>query len=451
MIAGRYYIQTFGCQMNVADSERISDLLEASGYTPAEQLEDADLVLLNTCSVRDKPEHKVMSQLGRLRLLKQTNPELIIGVCGCMAQRDGLGLLKRAPFVDLVVGTANIHRIPDLVNELGGLSRRQIAALDEAPRGAIENEAFSALHPSGEGRLCAFVPIILGCDNFCTYCVVPYTRGRERSRPLDEVLLEAHTLVSSGTREITLLGQNVNAYHASETRADETPRVDFADLLTALNGVEGLDRIRFTTSHPRDLSPKIIDAIAALKKVCEWVHLPVQAGDNEILRRMHRGYTAEEYRDLVGRIRRAIPGVSLTTDVMVGFPGETDEQFQNTYRFFEQMRFDGAFTFAFSARPGTKASEMPDQLQRSVKQARLMKLIELQTQLDVEINQSLVGRVEEVLVEGESEKGPDMYAGRTRTNKMVNFPGSPDLIGQLVQVRLEEAYLWGFTGTISAQ
>lgn len=389
-----------------------------------------------------------MSQLGRLRVLKQTNPDLVIGVCGCMAQRDGANLLRRAPFVDLVVGTANIHRIPDLVDTVLGEQRRQIAALEEAPRGAVDDEAYSALHPSGEGKLCAFVPIILGCDNFCTYCVVPYARGRERSRPLDEIVLEARTLVSSGTLEITLLGQNVNAYHGLESRSEGASWVDFADLLAALNEVRGLERIRFTTSHPRDFSPKIIEAIARLDKVCEWIHLPVQAGDDEILQRMHRGYTADAYRSLVRRIRETIPGVSITTDVMVGFPGETDQQFENTYRLFEELRFDGAFTFAFSPRPGTKASEMPDQIPQPVKQARLERLIEMQNRIDVEVNRRLVGRIEEVLVEGESEKNPDFYAGRTRSNKMVNFPGRADLIGKLVPVCLEEAHLWGFTGKL---
>lgn len=442
----QYYIHTFGCQMNVADSQRIGDLLESNGYTVAKELDNADLILVNTCSVRDKAEHKVFSLLGRIHRLKLQNPELIVGVCGCMAQRLGEDLLKKAPFVDLVVGTANIHKIPQLVDELRTKHLRHLSALAEAPHGAISDEAYSATHPNGEGRLCAFVPIILGCDNFCSYCVVPYTRGRERSRPLDEVVLEVKNLVATGTREVTLLGQNVNSYSGLRTRSDEKSHADFADLLAALNEVEGLYRIRFATSNPRNFSQKIINAIADLDKVCEWIHLPVQAGDDEVLRQMKRGYSISEYLELVKRIRTKIPNVALTTDVMVGFPGETDEQFDNTCRLFEEIRYDGAFTFEFSPRSGTKAAQMVDQIPLGIKKNRIQKLIDLQYRIDTEINQTLVGTITEVLVESVSEKDSSILSGRTRQNKMVNFPGESNLIGQLVSVKLEEAYLWGFTG-----
>lgn len=456
----KFYIQTYGCQMNVADSERITALLRRTGAEPVERPEEADVILLNTCSVRERPEHKVYSRLGELKKLKRRNPDLLIGVCGCQAQREGEAILKHAPFVDLVVGTANVDRVPELiarVRETGqpvlGLEmprRGKPAWLSPEPHMTVDLKELIPPGTAAAGRLKAFVPIILGCDFGCTFCVVPTTRGPERNRPAGDVVNEVRALARTGTKEVVLLGQTVDAYKAYY-RADDLPgsRVyTLADLLRLLNDVDGIERIRFTSPHPLHMSDDLIRAVAEVPKACEWVHLPVQSGSNELLRRMARRYTREQYLDLVCRIRAAIPDVAITTDIIVGFPGETRAQFEETLSLVEEVRYDGAYTFAYSPRPGTAAYKWGDDVPRAEKQQRLSELIELQNRISREKNEAQVGRTFEVLVEGPSGELMGQLTGLTRTNKTVHFLGTEDLVGRLVWVRATQGHMWGFLGEL---
>lgn len=436
-----FAVLTWGCQMNEDDSRQIGNLLQQIGYRPAEDVCDADIIMLNTCSVREKPEQKVRSKLGELRLLKEEKPDLIIGVCGCMAQRDGLALRKSMPFIDIVMGTASIPELPALVEEVRQ-TRRFASALELPKRNGSLPPASGGRVLSGVG-LKMFVPVMYGCDNFCTYCVVPHVRGPERSRPENEVVAEVEDLVAKGCREVTLVGQNVNSYRG------ETEEVDFAELLDRIDDIKGLDRIRFTTSHPKDLSDRLIVAMASMPKVCEHLHLPMQAGDDEVLERMGRRYTVEHYINLVDALRARIPNIAITTDIMVGFPGETDEQFRNTLDAVQSIRFDGAFMFAFNPRPGTAAAKMDDQIDNRNKTRRLVELISVQNDITLEKNQEHVGKVFEVLAEGPSERDPSRMTGYTRHNKTVNFAAEADVAGRLVLVRAEQAHPWGFSGEIA--
>jgi tRNA-2-methylthio-N6-dimethylallyladenosine synthase len=440
-----YMILTWGCQMNEDDSQQMGNLLEQMGYRRTSVREEADVILLNTCSVRIKPEQKVRSKLGELKRLKLKKPGLIIGVCGCMAQREGESLLKSIPWIDLVLGTASIYDLPRFIQEIKECGHK-IVAVDIPYEGSNGTARVPRL--VGNVGLKAFVPVMYGCNNFCTYCIVPYTRGPERSRPAEEIVAEITELVARGCKEVTLLGQNVNSYGRSVKDSAESVCMDFAGLLYKINDIPGLERIRFTTSHPKDLSDRLIEAMASLPKVCEHLHLPLQAGDNEVLRRMGRGYSVEHYISLVESVRERVPGIALTTDVMVGFPGETEEQFRNTLRVMEKVRFDGAFMFAFNARPGTVAAQMDGQLDVHTKRRRLNELINLQNQITLEKMQEGVGKEFEVLVEGPSPKDPSKLTGYTRTKKTMVFPGNPSLTGQLVTVRAVSAHPWGYTGEI---
>ncbi len=450
-----YKILTWGCQMNEDDSQQMANLLEQMGYRPASEESEADIILLNTCSVREKPEQKVKSKLGELRVLKQQNPDLIIGVCGCMAQREGKQLLKNASPVDLVVGTASIYELPMLIEQVRQGRGRIVADQMPERRNGKSNGRAHVSRTVNHGGLKAFVPVMYGCNNFCAYCVVPSARGPERSRPPQEIIAEITDLVSRGCREVTLVGQNVNSYHGvtsdqSSVISDQSSVIsepmDFAELLVAVDEIEGLERIQFTTSHPKDLSERLIYVMSELPKVCEHLHLPIQSGDNEILRRMGRKYTVDHYLRLVDRLRARTPGIALTTDVMVGFPGETHEQFKNTIHTVNEIRYDAAFMFAFNPRPGTAAEKMDGQIDTATKTRRLIELIAIQNEITLEKNLDQVGSIFEILVERPSEKDPDKLTGYTRTNKTVNFPGSPDLIGKLVKVRATIAHPWGFTG-----
>ena len=457
-----YKILTWGCQMNDDDSQQMSNLLEQIGYREAATESKADIILLNTCSVRAKPEQKVKSKLGELRALKEKKPGLIIGVCGCMAQREGKELLNHASPVDLVIGTASIYELPMLIEQVRQ-DRGRIVADRMPERGKLNGSAHVARTISHVG-LKAFVPVMYGCNNFCTYCVVPSARGPERSRSPQEIVAEITEMVSLGCRGVTLVGQNVNSYAGrSEQSTVNSERggagpdshsslithhegVDFAELLKMVNEIEGLKRIRFTTSHPKDLSDRLIHAMAELPKVCEHLHLPIQSGDDDILDRMGRKYTVEHYLKLVDKLRARIPGIALTTDVMVAFPGETHEQFKNTINTVGEIRYDAAFMFAFNPRPGTAAEKMDGQHDNTAKTRRLIELIAVQNEITLEKNQDCLESVFEVLVEGPSVKDPEKLSGYTRTHKTVNFPGSPDLIGKLVMVRAKTAHPWGFTG-----
>ena len=447
---GGYSVLTWGCQMNEDDSQQMAAMLENQGYVKAERVEDASVILLNTCSVRAKPERKVYSKLGELRELKLANPELVIGVCGCMAQKEAPEIRRRAPYVDLVVGTGQIDRVPALVervrSERGAIIRDRTTLIEtELPSRkdrhdkATPMRVMSGLMP----KLKSFVSISYGCDKFCAFCIVPITRGKERSRPADEIVLEVERLASLGTKEVTLLGQTVNSYGKFLDKP-----CSFAQLLTRLNAIEGIERIRYTSPYPKDFHQDVIDAIAHLPKVCEQVHMPVQVGDDNLLKRMGRGYTLDQYKDIVARLRSAVPDVGLTTDLMLGFPGETDEECENTMRFVAETRYDSAFMFAYSPREGTKAAVLGDQIPEAVKMARLNALIALQNEITLEMNAGQVGNVYEVLVERRSPKDPLKWTGLNRQGKTINFPASRDLAGQLVRVKAVKSHLWGFTGEL---
>jgi len=450
-----YSVLTWGCQMNEDDSAQMAMMLEGKGYVKSDRVEDASVILLNTCSVRAKPERKVYSKLGELRELKLQNPNLVIGVCGCMAQKEAPEIRRRAPYVDLVVGTGQIDRIPALVERVQQervpivtteLPDRKDRADKTIPTRMVPTatdhshyhlDRWQGIPP----KLKSFVSISYGCDKFCTFCIVPITRGKERSRGADDIVLEVERLASLGTREITLLGQTVNSYG----KFLDDP-CSFAELLHRLDAIEGIERIRYTSPYPKDFNDDVIDAIANLSKVCEQVHMPVQVGDDNLLKRMHRGYTLDQYKTIVTKLRAQVPGLTLTTDVMLGFPGETDEEYENTMRFVEETRFDSAFMFAYSPRQGTKAAEYDDQIPEHIKMERLNALIALQNRITEEINQEQVGNVYEVLVERRSPKDPEKWTGLNRQGKTINFPAGRDLTGQLVKVKAVKAHLWGFTG-----
>lgn len=435
-----YFIQTFGCQMNLRDSETMAGLLESMGYTRAERMEDADIVLFNTCAVRANPENRLYGNIGEFKRLKEKNPNLILGVAGCMVQQKSHAarLEEDYPQVDLVFGTHNIHQLPELIRRVEQDRQRVFEVWDE------EGGIIEGLPVRRESGYKAWVTIMYGCNNFCTYCIVPYTRGRERSRRPEAIIAEVEELGRDGYKEVTLLGQNVNSY-GKDLKID----FDFADLLARLDEVPGIVRIRYTTSHPKDFSQKLIDTIAASKKVCDHFHLPLQAGSNRILKAMRRVYTYEKYLDLVRRIREAVPTAAITTDLIVGFPGETEEDFQKTLQAVEEVRFDGAFTFIYSPREGTKAAEMPDQVPEDVKKERIYRLIEAQNRVSLEINQALRGKVVEVMVDGPSEKDPGIWEGRTTTNKLVLFKPTRDLKpGDLVDVRITDPRTWTLGGEL---
>ncbi len=440
-----YHITTFGCQMNVHDSEVLAGLLEELGYTRAAGPEEADLILLNTCCVRANAENRLYGHLGNLKPLKQKRPDRIIGVCGCLVQQPGeeKRIREKFPYVDLVFGTHNLHRLPELLQQLQATKERIFEIWPEGERA-------EDLPVRRESSFKAWVTISHGCNNFCTYCIVPYVRGREISRRPEKILAEVTALAADGVKEVTLLGQNVNSYGQD---LPEPEKIDFADLLALVNKVEGLSRIRFQTSHPKDLSEKLIRQMASGEKICEHLHLPVQAGSNKVLAAMNRKYTREHYLALVEKLRAHIPEITLTTDIIVGFPGETEEDFQQTLDLVEKARFDNAFTFAFSPRAGTKAAGLPDQVPREVQMDRLYRLIELVDNLALKSNKRMEGREVTVLVEGPSAKRDDVYTGRTRGNKQVLFPPpgtGEDLTGREVKVRIERGLAHTLYGKISS-
>ncbi|MGO0122704.1 tRNA (N6-isopentenyl adenosine(37)-C2)-methylthiotransferase MiaB [Desulfothermobacter acidiphilus] len=431
-----YHIFTFGCQMNEWDSELMAGLLEELGYQPAACPEQADLILLNTCCVRSSAENKVWGMLGRLIQLKRQRPHLLLGVTGCLPQRPGAvaEIQHRFPQVDLIVGTHERHRLPQL---LARAREEQVVAVAET-QDVPEGLPVKRTHP-----LRAWVTITFGCDNFCTYCIVPYVRGRERSRRPEDIRREVEELARRGYREIYLLGQNVNAYGRGLR-----PKVTFAQLLRQLHEVEGIWRFRYTTSHPRDFGEDLIQAVAQLPKVCENFHLPVQAGSDKILQRMGRGYTREDYLALIRRIRELIPGASFSTDIMVGFPGEEEEDFLQTLDLVREVGFDQAFVFIYNPRPGTPAASFPDQVPHQTKVERIQRLLALQQKISRERNQAEVGQVHEVLVEGHNRGHPYRLMGRTRTFKTVVLEGGTELIGKLVAVQVTAGHLTYLEGQV---
>jgi tRNA-2-methylthio-N6-dimethylallyladenosine synthase len=424
--------------MNEHDSERILGILSGLGYSSTPIPEEADLVLLNTCSIREKADQKAYSDLGRLEKIKRTKPSLILGVAGCMAKQEGARIFDRVPHVNLIFNSKNIWRLP-LLLEAAQKGQERIMALEDS----LTSLPYEAQR---KGRLKAWISIMEGCDKACTYCIVPYTRGREISRPSREILGEVQALAKANYKEVTLLGQNVNSYGKSLEEG-----IDFADLLALVNRVEGIERIRFTTSHPWDLSVKLIDALTSLPKVCEHLHLPLQSGSNQILNRMQREYSYEEYREKIQTLREAIPEISLTTDIIVGFPGEEEADFEKTLRAIQEIRYDGIFAFKYSHRPNTVAITMDGQISEVVKDLRLQKLLSLQRGITEECHRGYMNRVEEVLVEGPSKMNPERLTGRTRTNKVVNFQGDEDMVGRLMEVRITKVKAYSFEGTIARE
>ena len=427
----KLYIQTYGCQMNQHDSERILQVMKGWNYAPTDKAEHADLILLNTCSVRDKAEQKVYSALGRWRDLKERKRDLIIGVGGCVAQQQGESLLRRIPYLDLVFGTHNIHKLPELV--------RQVETLGERPAElAFYRDPAYMENPSGRPEVQgpkAFVTIMQGCNKVCSFCIVPYVRGREISRPSEKILHEIRELVRRGVRQVMLLGQNVNSYGKASPRELTFPR-----LLHRINGIVGLERIRFTTSHPQDLCPDLIEAYAELDKLCEHLHLPVQSGSDSVLQRMRRGYRLEEYLDRLRRLRDRCPNVALSTDIIVGFPGETEEDFARTLAILQEVGYDEIFAFMYSPRPHTAAAILyRDDVPEEVKKERLARVQRLQSRISLQKNRMLIGEVQEILVEGPAKLGTGQIMGRTRTNKIVNLAGPETLIGHLRAVRITGA------------
>ncbi len=440
-----YHIEIWGCQMNVADAAAAARQLESLGYEEVCDPADADLVLLETCCVREKPEHKVYSRLGELRPFKVANPHMRLGVCGCMAQKEGREILRHAPFVDLVIGPRRLHRLPEILDALEETGEPQLElAMDGAPEEPVEQD-FSRY--TRQGAIQAFVNIIEGCNYHCSYCIVPFVRGKFTSRPPDAVADEVRRLVDAGVREVNLLGQSVLAYGRDSGR-----EFDIVDLFTRLHELPDLQRIRFTTNHPLEVTDRIIDAVAEMPKVMEHFHMPIQAGEDGLLLAMRRGYTVARYEALLEKMRARIPGLSVTSDVIVGFPGETEEVFQTCLETYRRLRLDQQFLFVYSARPGTPAASLPDQLPHAVKAARMAELVETQNRISLEKCLALSGTVFEVMVDGLSPRDPEKYAGRARNNKAVVFtvpPATPvPARGAIVHVRVTSGFMWGVSGEL---
>jgi tRNA-2-methylthio-N6-dimethylallyladenosine synthase len=428
---------TYGCQMNKYESERIAGILVGLGYEITDAVHGADLILLNTCSIRDKAEQKVYSQLGQLRWLKRKNPDLIIGVCGCVAQQEGERIQQRLPYVDVVFGPQNIPKLPALLAQVQS-HRHQISDLADNP--LWDAQLFPLRR---ESPFQAWVTVMQGCDKFCTFCVVPYTRGREQSRPPAAIVQEVQGLATQGYKEITLLGQNIDSYGKRSPDGK-----DLADLLELLQPIAAIQRLRFITSHPRDFTDKLMQTVGTLDKVCEYIHLPVQSGSNFVLKRMHRGYSREDYLMRVERLRAYVPDVAISTDLIVGFPGESDADFEQTRQLVEAVEFDSMYLFKYSPRPGTKAATFVDQVPEAVMTERFNILLEIQEAIQLRRNRARVGRCEEVLVEGPSKKGSVQLTGRTRQNRPVNFVGHPSLTGSLVTVQIEKGGAHSLEGKV---
>ncbi len=436
----KLYIRTYGCQMNEYDSAKMADVLGASApYERTEDPELADVILFNTCSVRENAQERVFHALGRLRPLKDARPDLIIGVGGCVASQEGEAIVERAPYVDVVFGPQTLHRLPQLIEARRRSNQPQVDI------SFPEIEKFDAMPPARVQGCTAFVSIMEGCSKYCSFCVVPYTRGEEVSRPLDDVLTEIAGLADQGVREITLLGQNVNAWRGA---ASEGESADFALLLEYLAEMPGIERLRYTTSHPREFSMRLIDAYRHVPQLVDHVHLPVQSGSDRVLAAMKRGYTAIEYKSIIRRLRAARPGVSIASDFIVGFPGETEADFEQTMRLVEDIGFDDSYSFMYSPRPGTPAADYPDQVPMETKQSRLARLQALIDAGAKRISTGMVGNVEAVLVEGSSRKDSRELAGRTSNNRVVNFAGPQRLVGHLVDVRITAAMAHTLRGEV---
>jgi len=435
------YIQTFGCQMNVNDSEKIVALLAQDGYEATDDAGRADLIVVNTCSIREKAAQKAYSQLGRFRLLKERNPDLILAMGGCLAQERGKTAMGRIPFLDIVFGTHQIHRLPGLIRQVAASHAPMVETGFESPVKSLE---IAAAPPNGS--VSAYVTVMQGRNNYCSYCVVPLLRGPEVSRAMSAITAEVERLAGSGIREVTLLGQNVNSYGLSGSGGAQFPH-----LLRTIGRIRGIERIRFTTSHPKDLSDDLIRCFADVEALCEHIHLPVQSGSNDILKWMNRGYSREHYLERVERLRTVCPEISVTSDVIVGFPGESDRDFEATLDLMRKVRFDNLFSFKYSEREGTAAVALDRRIPERVKQERLQCLQKLQEQHTLERNSAFEGRTEAVLVEGVSRNSERDMSGRTRSNRIVNFRGGDDLVGKTIPVRIMKAYLHSLRGDVQKE
>lgn len=431
------YIETFGCQMNKSDSEHMLGLLDDIGYSQIEDKHDADLMILNTCAIRENAEDKVFSYLGAWKKIKDKRPGTMIAVGGCVAQDEGASLQRRVPYVDIVFGTHNLHRLPDLVLKARQTNESVCEVFQELPEDLPEIPVIR------QSAISAWVSIIYGCDYNCTYCIVPFVRGREKSREMDVIAKEIEGLGLGGYKEVTLLGQNVTAYGH-----DLDPKVHLGHLIERIGSIDQIKRIRFLTGHPRDLNPEIIDAVKNTESACEYFHLPIQSGDNRTLRRMARGYTVDFYKRVIDQIRTRMPNASISTDIIVGFPGETEQEFMNSINLIEELQFDAANTAAYSPRPHTPASDWEGQLSQAEKFERLRFLNSVVTDVAHKINKGYIGRREQILVEGRSDRHPERFMGRTGTNKIVNFDGQESMIGQLVDVEITTANPWALRGKL---
>ncbi len=434
----KYYIRTFGCQMNVNDSQKMAGILKSLGYEPARDWKEADVILVNTCSVREKPDQKVLSALGEYKKIKKEKPDAIIGVCGCLAQRAGYEILQKAPFIDMVFGTTNIHHLPQLLEE-AQKGNKAVEIIEEIDENETELDKYPTVR---ENRYTAYVTVIRGCDKKCTYCIVPTTRGRERSRRLGDIIREVQWLVEDGVKEIHLIGQNVTAY------GKDFGDVKFWELLYAVGNVDGVERIRFTTGHPRDLDEDTIKAMADIPQVCEYLHLPIQAGSDRILKAMDRGYTQKEYMKKIELLKKYIPDIALSTDIIVGFPGETYEDYMETVKVIKEVEYDQIFAFKYSPRPGTPAAQMEltEDYQKAGKW--LSELINIQKEISFKKNLQYEGKEVEVLVEEEKD---GVLVGRTRTNKLVHFTGKHNLLGEILNVRITKANRFSLEGELVKQ
>ena len=437
----KYNIITFGCQMNEHDSETIAGMLQEKGCVETMSRDDSDITIINTCSVRENADKRFFGTLGQLKKLKEKNPEYVACVCGCMMQQQHIidTIKSKYPWVDIIFGTHNIHRFPELLEKVYS-EKKKIAETFEDSDQIVEGLPAKRLYKHK-----SFVNIMYGCNNFCTYCIVPYTRGREKSRKPEDIVREITGLVADGVKEVTLLGQNVNSYRGAGESGSEC---DFADLIYMINDIEGLERIRFMTSHPKDLSDKLIQAFMDCEKLCNYIHLPVQAGSDSVLKRMNRKYTREKYLEVVERLRKAVPDIAISTDIIVGFPGETEEDFEQTLSLVRSVKYDSAFTFLYSVRQGTPAAEYEDQIPEEVKHQRFDRLVDAVNADSAEKNAAYKGRIERVLVEGVSKKNENTLTGRTEGFKLVDFEGGRELIGQMVNVEITEGKTFSLTGKI---
>ncbi len=434
----RVYIETYGCQMNEHDSERMLRLLESHHYLETRNPQQADLILVNTCSVREKPEHKVYSALGRFKTLKEERGTLI-GVAGCVAQQEGERLLDRVPYLDMVIGTHAIPKLPQLIQKIEVSGERVCET-----RFDQNGKYLETFLPEGPvGKVKTYVTIMQGCDHFCSFCIVPYVRGRERSRPSGEIVEEIKCLAGRGVKEVCLLGQNVNGYGKGLEG-----ELDFPRLLSRVDEIQGIERIRFTTSHPSDFSDGLIQAFSRLEKLCEHIQLPFQSGSDRILKAMRRSHTKEEYLEKIGCLKEVCPSIAITSDVIVGFPGEEEKDFEETLELIKKVQFDDLFSFKYSPRKGTRAARFESQVEEGIRQERLSILQTLQNEITLQKNQTLEGRTEEVLVEGRSKQSDQDVTGRTRSNKIVNFKGDLNLVGKLVSVRITKAFPHSLRGEI---